>query len=114
MYEFSQDAGNYYLITEYCAGGELLSKMLALKRLSEYTVARIVKQVLSAVAYCHAKRVVHRDLKLENVALENDDINGNIKVIDFGTSSIVRRKESMTEFIGSVMADVIVAELCGA
>lgn len=60
IHEFSQDSNNYYLITEYCAGGELLNKILTLKYLSEYTVAKIIKQILSAIAYCHAKHIVHR------------------------------------------------------
>lgn len=51
--------------------------------------ANIIKQVLSAVVYCHQHSIVHRDLKPENLLLEfkrfpNED--NNVKVIDFGTS----------------------------
>ena len=51
--------------------------------------ADIIRQVLSAVVYCHQHNIVHRDLKPENLLLEfkrqpNED--NNVKVIDFGTS----------------------------
>ena len=52
--------------------------------------AEIIRQILSAVVYCHAHRIVHRDLKPENLLLEYANRSfeqGNIvKVIDFGTS----------------------------
>lgn len=44
-----------------------------------------------------------RDLKLENLILENDDIQSNLKVIDFGTCKIFKPKEIMKEITGSVL-----------
>ncbi len=38
-------------------------------------------QLLSAISYCHARRVLHRDLKPQNLLIDN---NGNIKLADFG------------------------------
>jgi calcium-dependent protein kinase len=46
-----------------------------------------MKQVLSAISYCHSKNIVHRDLKPENLLLESEG-QGSIKVIDFGTSQV--------------------------
>ena len=45
-----------------------------------------MKQVLSAVSYCHSMHIVHRDLKPENLLLESESQGAIIKVIDFGTS----------------------------
>jgi non-specific serine/threonine protein kinase len=46
-----------------------------------------MKQVLSAIAYCHEYNIVHRDLKPENILLEEDASKSlNVKVIDFGAS----------------------------
>ena len=46
-----------------------------------------MKQLLSAVVYCHRHNIVHRDLKPENLLLETKD-RDHIKVIDFGTSRV--------------------------
>ena len=60
IFEFYQDETNYYLITEFCSGGELFDRILKMKRFSEAEAAHLMKQVLSAVTYCHAKSIVHR------------------------------------------------------
>lgn len=45
-----------------------------------------MKQLLSAVVYCHSRKIVHRDLKPENLLLDSNLQIDSIKVIDFGTS----------------------------
>ena len=110
LYEFSQDSRNFYLVTELCEGGELLDKILALRSFNERLAARIMKQVFSAVAYCHTKHIVHRfvlpsrasDLKPENLVLEAHDIESNLKVIDFGTSKVFKPRERLKEILGTV------------
>lgn len=44
-----------------------------------------MKQVFSAIQYCHSLKIVHRDIKPENILFDSKKSN-NIKVIDFGTS----------------------------
>ena len=66
-YEFYQDEFNYYIVTEYCAGGELLQFLVKNKGVDEFQAAYVMKQIFSAVAHCHAKGVVHRDLKVQNI-----------------------------------------------
>jgi calcium-dependent protein kinase len=60
LYEFSQTQELFYLIAEYCAGGELAKRLEIMKYFSESLAARIMKQVLSAVAYCHKLHIAHR------------------------------------------------------
>ena len=51
------------------------------ENLSEERIKSILYQILDAVAYCHSKKVIHRDLKPQNILL---DKNENIKIADFG------------------------------
>lgn len=58
------------------AGGELFDHILAHRYLKERDAARLFAQLISGVAYLHAKGIVHRDLKLENLLL---DRNRNVR-----------------------------------
>lgn len=60
-----------------------------------------MRQLLSAVVYCHKQKIVHRDLKPENLLLENKD-SDNIKVIDFGTSRVFNPHTKMNHKYGTV------------
>jgi len=68
-----------------CEGGELFDEIIKRGKFEEKDAAPIMKQILSAIGYCHKKNVCHRDLKPENILLDSKD-KGTIKVIDFGTS----------------------------
>ncbi len=73
------------MVTELCTGGELFEEITKRTSFSEKDAAIIIKQVLSAVSYCHSKNICHRDLKPENILMDLKN-NSQIKVIDFGTS----------------------------
>jgi calcium-dependent protein kinase len=73
-------------VTELCTGGELFDKIQEETSFTEAKAAEIMKQVLSAVVYCHQQKIVHRDLKPENLIYESERENSTLKVIDFGTS----------------------------
>ncbi|MDR3548127.1 MAG: protein kinase [Candidatus Pacebacteria bacterium] len=60
FFEYYQDAMNYYLVTEYCEGGDLLSKLRVCRKLAESTAAGVIKQILAAVEYCHKNNIIHR------------------------------------------------------
>ncbi|KAJ4779998.1 CBL-interacting Serine/Threonine-kinase [Rhynchospora pubera] len=74
-----------YLVLEYIKGGELFPKISSKGRLPEDSARDLFRQLLSAVAFCHSRGVFHRDLKLENLLL---DEFGKLKVSDFGLSAL--------------------------
>lgn len=86
MYEVYQDHKRYFIITELCTGGELFDQIIKRPYYSEKDACVIMKQILSAVNYCHSKNIVHRDLKPENLLYDTDLPGASLKVIDFGTS----------------------------
>lgn len=85
LFEVIEDDNYYNLLQELCTGGELLKKTET-THLKEKEVARIFNQIMSVVAYCHDKGIVHRDLKLENILFVSEEPDSPIKVIDFGFS----------------------------
>ena len=84
-----------------CTGGELFERLSQEKTLKEDDAANVMKQLLSAIVYCHSSHVVHRDLKPENLLLDTPEKDARIKVIDFGTSQIFNPSKKMTTKIGT-------------
>lgn len=90
LLEFYEDEKYWHLVTEYVPGGELFDYIMKRKILTESTAKLFMKQLLSAVGYCHYRNIVHRDLKPENLLLSSD--YKNLKIIDFGGSTILFEK----------------------
>ena len=53
-------------------------------KLSEEQTSLLLKQVLSCLNYCHGQKVIHRDIKPDNILLEKNKDFSRVKVIDFG------------------------------
>lgn len=86
IYEVIKDDRYYHIVTEILTGGELFDRISTGIRYSERTIAEYMRQILSAVSYCHGKGIIHRDLKPENLIFEDGSDNAQLKVIDFGAS----------------------------
>ncbi|ANQ09534.1 Serine/threonine-protein kinase [Plasmodium coatneyi] len=99
LYEAYEDGKNIYMILEYVPNGDLLTYVCKKKkRINEDTARRIFYQLISAVNYLHKFNVVHRDLKPENILLDDDE---NIKLIDFGLSTVYEKNNLLTTSCGS-------------
>ena len=101
LFEFFEDSKYYHLVTEHISGGELFDFIIKSKMLSEPIAAHFMRQILSAVVYCHSKQIVHRDLKPENLLLDAESANATLKVIDFGTSTVHNSSDPMTKRYGT-------------
>jgi hypothetical protein len=84
---FYSEGDNYYLVLDYCNRGSVRTLLDARKVIEEVQAKRLIRQVLSAIGYCHAMGHVHRDVKAENVLLhEAADGELQAKLADFGLS----------------------------
>lgn len=64
LYEVIETKHTLFLVMEYVNGGELYDYLVAHGRMKEKDARAKFRQILSAVNYCHKKRVIHRDLKV--------------------------------------------------
>jgi 5'-AMP-activated protein kinase catalytic alpha subunit len=85
LLEVHQDEMYIDLIMEYCDKGEMYDIVKKHVGLNEKDARYYFCQLLDAVSYCHSKNVAHRDIKLENLMINNE---GKLKLIDFGLTDI--------------------------
>ena len=101
IFEFYNGEKEYYLIMEYCEGGELFDKIVK-SNLTEIQCAYIMYQILSAVNYCHKMKIIHRDLKPENILIQKDEDGFyRVKICDFGTSKAFKIGDTQKQLVGS-------------
>ena len=93
--EYFDDSQNIYIVMENCDGGELLKVVEDNFKNGRYVNERwaieVFQQVLEAIAYCHNRGVMHKDLKAENIMLIESLNHGGVPhavVIDFGLAEM--------------------------
>ena len=72
VYEYFNTPDCFSIVSELCTGGELYHK-IENNNLNENVGKYVMKQLLSAVAFCHKNGIIHRDLKPENILLEEEE-----------------------------------------
>ena len=83
---------------EYASGGEVFDYLVLHGRMKEKEARAKFRQIVSAVQYCHQKKIIHRDLKAENLLLDSEM---NIKIADFGFSNEFVPGNKLDTFCGS-------------
>eukprot|EP00834_Sanchytrium_tribonematis_P004878 NODE_264_length_11354_cov_1.067170.p3 type:complete len:434 gc:universal NODE_264_length_11354_cov_1.067170:4469-5770(+) len=96
--EVIETTTHLYLILEYCSGGDIFDYIELNGKLNESESRKFFKQIVSAIEYCHGRHVLHRDLKLENLLLDD---HMNIKVADFGFTNTYKKDRKLLTSCGS-------------
>lgn len=85
IHEVMASKTKIYLVVELATGGELFSKISGRRRLRESAARKYFQQLVSALNFCHKNGVTHRDIKPQNLLLDD---KGNLKISDFGLSAL--------------------------
>jgi calcium/calmodulin-dependent protein kinase I len=92
------------VVLEFGHGGELYHYVVKKRFLTEFQTVKIMKQLVSAIAYLHSKGYVHRDIKPENIVMldanPDKEKDYRIKLIDFGYSRHMNNR--MVSFVGTL------------
>ena len=75
------------IIMEYISGGNLQNFVKKRRKLCEKTAKILFRQIIQGIRYIHSRGIVHRDIKLENILL---DLNNIIKICDFGVGKLIK------------------------
>ena len=105
VFEYYNNDNCLFIISELLSGGELFDKIKENKFLKEEVCAYLMKQIFSAVDFCHEKKIIHRDLKAENVLIESEEEARKefftVKLIDFGTSDKMKKGQKLDLQVGT-------------
>jgi serine/threonine protein kinase len=87
LQEVFEDTEKFYLVMELCSGGRLADFVVKERaQFREKDAAKVVKELMGIIKYCHEMGVVHRDIKPENILLTD---TGRMKLADFGLATRV-------------------------
>lgn len=99
LYESFETPQHIVFVMEVCGGGDLLTYVRRRRKLKEDVARHLFRQILQGLQYIHSQRVLHRDIKLDNVLLTSQ---GHVKICDFGVSKLVTKPgEAMFEQCGT-------------
>lgn len=98
IYDRGEAEGSYYIAMEYLDGRSLKEIILKYAPLSPELVVSVSMQILEALRFAHRRDVIHRDIKPQNIIVDND---GRVKVTDFGIAR-AGSASTMTE-AGSIL-----------
>ncbi|CAD8064623.1 unnamed protein product [Paramecium sonneborni] len=84
--EVYENAKHLYLILDYLAGGELLSAISQTEVYSETVVQELIQNLLIALDYIHQNKILHRDIKPQNLLLRSLNNITDLVIADFGLS----------------------------
>ncbi|XP_072821356.1 serine/threonine-protein kinase 17A [Vicugna pacos] len=103
LHEVYETPSEMILVLEYAAGGEIFDQCVADRdeAFKEEDVQRLMRQILEGVHFLHAHDVIHLDLKPQNILLTSDSPLGDIKIVDFGLSRIMKDSEELREIMGT-------------
>ena len=100
-----EDITRFYLVMEYCSGGDLLQQIKHKKDLdlfyTEKDVARYMKQILRSLCYLHSRNICHRDVTPNNFLIIKSKDKFKLKLIDFGLSQHLHKITVCPDVIGT-------------
>lgn len=99
-YDVFEDHQFIFIVTEHLEGKTLSQEILERESpFSEMEVAKIMLQLISALHHCHSSNIAHRDIKPDNIIIDEDH---NITLIDFGLAKAYTRKRDLLTKAGSM------------
>ncbi len=101
LYNMLRTKRSFYLVMEYCDGGDLGKQIKKHRRFEEHVVQNIIYQVSQGLKLLYEHRIVHRDLKLSNFLVTRKDGKYTVKIADFGFATVLASGQDAETFCGT-------------
>mmetsp|Transcript_19043 Transcript_19043/g.41987 ORF Transcript_19043/g.41987 Transcript_19043/m.41987 type:complete len:625 (-) Transcript_19043:60-1934(-) len=99
--DLKKSTAHFYLVLEYCAGGDLSQFLRAKGRVQEETARRFLTQIASGLFVLHSSNHLHRDLKPQNILLSDCSVDPVLKLADFGFARALPEQDMAATVCGS-------------
>jgi tRNA A-37 threonylcarbamoyl transferase component Bud32 len=104
IYDFYNTPDKLMLVMQYMKDGELFTHLQKNSILSYRDATKVLHKTLSLLKYLHELKIIHRDIKTENIMIDKDK-NGKIEkiyMIDFGLSHYIDSRKPLSQRVGTV------------
>lgn len=102
IYETYETKHVLHIVMELCSGGELFDRIKSKRYFREEEAKPVVRKICEAIHFMHEKhRVVHCDLKPDNILFKTKAEDSDIKIIDFGMAKVLKRLDSLRALCGT-------------
>ena len=98
FYYYEKRGGEYYIFMEYCSNGTLFDIFRYHGPFAEENCIFFTHEIVSGIGYLHSNRIIHRDLKLSNIFVNEKNV---LKIGDFGLSTLKIPGEYKQTFCGT-------------
>jgi serine/threonine protein kinase len=93
-----------YIVLENCSGGDLFTYLDKRDfKITEDKARAIAHEIAAALFYLHKYGIAHRDLKLENILMDNPSDEAEAKLVDFGLSKMIGPGQTSKDPFGTLV-----------
>lgn len=102
LHDVYESKRTLHLVMEECKGGELFDRIKSKGYFREEEAKPVIRKICEAIYFMHDKhRVVHCDLKPDNILFVTEAEDSDIKIIDFGMSKVLKRLDTLRTLCGT-------------
>ena len=101
LYEIYEEKDRLYMILEFMKGKDLQNLLKTHNSFTEQQIYWVFHQIVKGIRFLHHQGIMHRDLKPDNILLETESVNSQMKIADFSLAERFTPGQKFMKFCGT-------------